>query len=135
MDAEVIFDNPSGSPQVETMLPVLYSEGVAKGRIGVHDLVRLLSLNPAKLLGLYPRKGVLQVGSDADFVIFDPDERWTIEGSKLFSQSGWTVFEGFQLQGRPVATFVRGQAIYRDGDIVGTPGYGTFIPRLAFYDV
>jgi allantoinase len=133
--AERIFDNPSGSPGIETMLPILYSEGVAKGRIGIRDLVRLLSLNPSMLLGIYPTKGTLRIGSDADMVVFDPEERWTIHGSELHAQSGWTVFEGLEVVGRPVATFVRGILVFRDGEIVGKPGTGKFVKRSAFYNL
>lgn len=127
----VIFDNPSGSPAIETMLPLLYSEGVAKGRIEISDVVRLLCLNPARFLGLYPRKGTLQIGSDADIVVFDPKDTWTVEGSKLHMQSGWSVFEGIEVTGRPVATFVRGTQVFRDGEVIGQPGYGEFVRRTS----
>lgn len=133
--AERIFDNPSGSPGIETMLPILHSEGVAKGRIGICDLVRLLSRNPSLLLGIYPIKGTMQIGSDADFVVLDPEHRWTITGSELHAQSGWTVFEGLEVMGRVVATFVRGMPVYRDGEIAGKPGVGSFVPHSAFHEL
>lgn len=81
-----IFNNFSGSPGLETMLPLVFSEGVNKGRINLSKLVELLSYNPAKINGLYPRKGAIEIGSDADFVIFDPKKEWVIDGEDLISQ-------------------------------------------------
>jgi len=130
-----IFDNFSGSPGVETNLQVMYSEGVAKGRIEVQDLVRLLSYNPARLLGIYPQKGAIAVGSDADLVILDPNKKWTMTASKLHMQAGWTMFEGLDMTGQVFATYVRGRKVYEDGQVVGEKGYGKWIKRTKTYDL
>ena len=126
-----VFDNFSGSPGVETNLQVMYSEGVAGGRISIQDLVRLLSYNPAKLLGLYPQKGSLDVGSDADFVVFDPDKEWTIKADKLHMQAGWTMYEDMDMKGQVFATFVRGKKVYQEGQVVGEKGYGKWVKKIS----
>lgn len=131
----VVFDNFSGSPGVETMLPLIYSEGVNKGHIGIADLIRLLSYNPARLLGIYPQKGSIEVGADADFVIFDPREEWIVEGKKLRSQSGWSMYEGFNVKGKVKATFVRGEKVYDNGEIVGKKGYGKWVKKVRDYNL
>ncbi|NPV45250.1 MAG: amidohydrolase family protein [Firmicutes bacterium] len=124
-----VFDNFSGSPGNETMLALIYSEGVNKGNIGLQDLIKLLSYNPARLLGIYPEKGAIQVGCDADFAVLDPQKKWTIEGKKLRSQSGWSMYEGYEVTGKVLATYVRGNAVYKEGEIVGEKGYGKWIKR------
>ena len=129
-----VFDNFSGSPAVETNLTVMYSEGVAKGRIGLEDLVRLLSFNPARLLGVYPQKGALTPGADADFVVFDPQKQWTITADKLHMQPGWTMYEGMDVTGRVLATFVRGQKVYEDGEVIGEKGYGQWVKKVRNYE-
>lgn len=130
-----VFDNFSGSPGIETMLPLIYSEGVVKGNISLIDLTRLLSYNPAKLLGIYPQKGAIEVGSDADFVFLNPNEEWTVEGKKLRSQSGWSMYEGFSVTGKVVATYVRGEKVYDKGQVVGKKGHGKWIKKVCNYDL
>ncbi len=122
-----IFANASGAPGVETLLPLLYHHGVAAGRISVLDLVRLLAEGPARTFGLFPRKGALVPGGDADLVVLDPAARWTVRAARLHSACGWTPYEGMELQGRVVQTFVRGRPAYEDGAVVARPGDGRFV--------
>lgn len=117
-----IFENSSGTPGVETMLTLLFSEGVVKKRISLARLVQLLCVNPAKLCNLYPRKGCLQVGSDADLVVVDPYQNWMLSGSSLHYAVGWTAFEGMGVTGKPILTMSRGRVVYRDGELVGEKG-------------
>lgn len=131
----VVFDNFSGSPGIETMLPLIYSEGVNEGRISLEELTKLLSYNPAKLLGIYPQKGSLEVGSDADFVVFDPNKEWVVEGEKMRSQSGWSMYEGFKVKGKVETTFVRGKKVYDHGKVVGEKGRGKWIKKIKNYDL
>lgn len=129
-----VFDNFSGSPGNETMLTLIYSEGVHEGNIGLQELVKLLSYNPARLLGIYPEKGAIQVGCDADVAVLDPKKRWTIEGKKLRSQSRWSMYEGYEVTGRSWQ-LIRGNAVYKEGEIVGEKGYGKWIKKKAHYDL
>ena len=130
-----VFDNFSGSPGVETNLQIMYSEGVAKDRISLPHLVRLLSYHPARLLGLYPQKGAIEVGADADFVVFDPSEKWTITADKLHMQAGWTMYEGMEVTGRVKETWVRGMKVYENGKVVGEKGYGQWIKKIKNFDL
>ncbi len=125
---ENIFMNSSGAPGVETIVPIVYSEGVGKGRITLPQMLKYLCLNPAKLFGLYPRKGVLAPGADADLVIFDPDEMWTLQEKSLHYVAGWTPYEGMKVKGKTIKTILRGKTIYDKGKIIGEPGCGEFIP-------
>jgi allantoinase len=122
-----IFRNASGAPGVETLLPLLYHFGVASGRISILDLVALLAERPARNFGLFPRKGWLAPGADADLTILDPDAVWTIRGRALHSGAGWTPFEGMEIGGRVAQTFIRGRAAYEHGEVVARPGDGQFI--------
>jgi allantoinase len=125
-----IFDNASGTPGVETLLPLIYSEGVAKGRLSLARLVSALCERPSELFGLAPRKGRLAVGADADVVVLDPEARWTLTAEQLHSAAGWSPYEGMTLQGRVTHTFVRGRPVFADPLIVGEPGSGRFIAPL-----
>jgi allantoinase len=122
-----IFANASGAPGVETLLPLVYHAGVAGGRISIVDAVRLLAEHPARNFGLFPRKGMLAPGSDADITVLDPDLTWTVRGTELHSGAGWTPYEGMELRGRITHTFVRGRAVYGGGRVVGRPGDGQFV--------
>ncbi len=122
-----IFDNSSGAPGVETLLPLLFSEGVVKERIRLSTMVRALMENPAKIFGLYPQKGVLAVGSDADVIVLDPQKKWYIHAENLHSTAGWTPYEGMELRGSVETTIVRGKIVYQNGEIIGEKGYGRFI--------
>lgn len=117
-------DLPGGMPQVETRLAVLYSEGVAKGRVSLNRLVYLLSTGPARVFGLYPQKGAVAVGSDADLVLFDPNLEKTITASELHSGSDYTVYEGWKVKGWPVMTMLRGEVIIERGTFVSGTGKG-----------
>lgn len=121
-----IFQNSSGAPGVETLLPILYSEGVAGGRITILELVRLLCENPARIFGLDHCKGKIAVGMDADLVIINPRERVTLDEKQLHSTAGWSPFHGKKLQGRITHSFLRGKTLF-DGQVRGTPGEGKFV--------
>ncbi len=117
----------NGGPGILEGLSVLYSEGVAQGRLSLERLVEITSANPAKMFGLYPRKGCLRPGSDADLVIFDPTKKQRL-GADLYQSMDWTVYEGLEVTGFPSHTLVRGEFIVDDGHFKGRPGYGRFIP-------
>ncbi|SMB99550.1 dihydropyrimidinase [Thermanaeromonas toyohensis ToBE] len=122
------WDTPAGVPGTETLLPLLYSYGVREGWLSLPQLVQVLSTNPARLFGLYPRKGDLNPGSDADIVIFDPRRELQLNAKVLHSAAGYTPFAGHTLKGYPEATFLRGELIYYQGRFLGRPGQGQFIP-------
>jgi dihydropyrimidinase len=122
------FEAPYGSPQAETMLTVTYDEGVNKGRIKPSKLVQLFSENPAKIFGLYPKKGAIQKGSDADLVVFDPNCVHTIEHKSQHSGAPYTLYEGRRCLGKPVLTMQRGKILVENGEIKGKPGEGRFLP-------
>jgi dihydropyrimidinase len=105
---------------------------VGKGRITIERFVELIATNPAKLFGLYPRKGTIAIGSDADLCILDPEKRVTIDARNMHSATDYDVYEGFEIRGWPVATISRGEVIFRDGELTGTPGRGKLIPRERF---
>ena len=105
-----------GIPGVETMVPVIVSEGYNKGRISLSKLVDILSTNAAKHYGLYPKKGALNIGSDADFTIIDLDKEWTIDSKNMVSMCGYTPLEGMKLKGKIDKTIVRGNLVYQDGE-------------------
>ena len=88
-------------PGVETLLPLLYSEGVGKGRITLQKLVEVLCENSARRFGIYPQKGTISIGSDADLVVIDPSIEWEIKASELHSKAGYTPYEGWKVKGRP----------------------------------
>ncbi|MCL6457226.1 MAG: amidohydrolase family protein [Gorillibacterium sp.] len=124
-----IFKNSSGAPGVEHLLPVLYSEGVSKGRLTIRDLVRLLCERPAEVFGLGHRKGRIAAGWDADLVILDPTIEWVIDENKLQSSAGWSPYNNMPLQGKVTHSLVRGTLVY-DGDSFGQSGHGCFIPAV-----
>ncbi|GAC1653861.1 MAG: dihydropyrimidinase [Candidatus Dormibacteraceae bacterium] len=121
-----------GIPGVETTLPLMYTFGVATGRITMSDLVRLLSTNPARVFGLHPRKGHLGVGADADVVLFDPAAKGRLEDPELHSAAGYSPYSGLELSGRVRTTISRGRVVYDRGSVVGAPGWGRFQERLPF---
>ncbi|WP_153731017.1 dihydroorotase [Sporosarcina obsidiansis] len=127
---ENIFDNSSGAPGVEVLLPILYSEGVAKGRISLNRLVQLVSENPASRFGLGHRKGKLVPGYDADFVVLDPKEESVVRAENMHSNAGWSPYEGMKLQGQIQYTFLRGQVIFDGEKVNGKKGYGEYIPAV-----
>lgn len=120
---------PNGIPGVETRLPILFSEGVVKGRISLERFVELSATNHARTYGLYPRKGVLAVGADADIAIWDPETRRTITHAVLHDGSDYTPYEGLEVTGWPVTVILRGQTMIRDGQLVGSPSTGRHLER------
>lgn len=123
---------PFGAPGIETLLPLLYSEGVVKGRISLTQMVNLLATNPARQFGLYPQKGTIQIGADADMVIFDPQVDWEITSDGLHSAAGYSAFEGWRVKGKPVLSLLRGEILLKDGKLQRSPGYGRYLPRRPF---
>ncbi len=121
-------DLPYGLPGVETLLPLLYSEGVRKGCLPMTALPRLLSEGPARVNGLYPCKGTLSIGSDADIVIFNPEKEWTIHAENLHMAIDFSPYEGRQVHGAVETTISRGRIVYADGTFQGREGWGRFIP-------
>jgi len=120
---------PGGLPGLETLLSLMYTYGVAEGRLTLPQLVALLSANPARVWGMWPRKGVLLPGSDADLVIYDPEPESAISAARLHHLAGYTPYEGMRVRGRVRATISRGQAIYRGGQFTGRKGRGRFVAR------
>lgn len=119
-----------GIPGVETMVPILVSEGYNKGRLTLSRLVEVLSTSAAKQYGLYPKKGAMHIGSDADFTIIDLNKEWTIDQKKTYSMAKYNPLHGIQLKGKPVKTVVRGMLVYDDKEgIVGKEGFGQFVKR------
>jgi len=120
---------PYGVPGLETEMRVIYSEGVAKGRIPLQTFVAAFATNPARIFGLYPRKGTIAVGSDADFVLFDPQRKSVVDERQLHSRAGYDPFHGFHLAGGPVMTVSRGEVVARDGQILSRAGRGQHLER------
>ena len=120
---------PNGVPGLEVRLPLLFSEGVGKGRIDIHRFVAITATTPAKLYGLAPRKGSIAVGGDADLVIWDPDKKVRISQDVLHDAMDYTPYEGIEVTGWPAVTLSRGEAVWRDGRFLGRPGRGKFLPR------
>jgi len=116
-----------GYPGVEHFLSVLLTE-VNKGKIPLERLIELLSVNPARIFGLYPQKGSLQVGTDADITIIDLEQEATISGKHLYTKCGWTPYDGRRVKGVPTHTIVRGKVVAAFGKVVGEKGYGKFVP-------
>jgi len=123
-------EQPFGSPQIETLLLLTYDEGVNRGHISVVRLVQVLCENPARIFGLYPRKGTIAVGSDADLVVFDPTYEFTIRSENQHTNAGYTLYEGRTVLGWPEISFQRGHRVLWLGDIVAEPGRGQFLPTL-----
>jgi dihydropyrimidinase len=118
-----------GVADLETLMPMLYSEGVLAGRISLDQFVALTSANAARIFGLYPRKGALAAGSDADIALWDPGHRRTIDGARMQSLSGYSVYDGWQVQGWPRFVVRRGQFVLADGQITARPGDGQWLRR------
>jgi dihydropyrimidinase len=114
---------------LQDQMPLLYSEGVRKGRITLEQMVAVSSTNPAKLFGLYPRKGIIAVGSDADVVIWDPNLTKKIRDEDILSNGHFSIFNGWELTGWPVTTIRRGEVVYQNGKITAKAGSGQMAPR------
>lgn len=122
----------NGMPGIGARLPMLFSEGVGKGRITVSEFVALSSTNAARLYGLLPQKGTLTVGADADITIWDPEKRGKITAANQQDNAGYSVFEGWEVTGLPVTTFSRGQRVIDEGALHVSAGHGKFLSRAKF---
>lgn len=123
---------PNGGPGVEHRMSLIYSGGVAKGRFSVNRFVELVSTTPAKLFGLYPRKGTIAVGSDADMVIFDPEREHTISAATHHMRVDYSMFEGIRVTGMPDVVLSRGRVIIENNAFLGRAGQGQFLKRSTY---
>jgi len=121
-----MWKSPGGEPQIQDYLK-LFLTAVNEGKLTLDKLVRITSYNPARIFGVYPRKGVIQVGSDADLTIVDMKKEETISNETTYTRVGWTPYHGRKVKGVPVYTIVRGKVVMEDGKVVGKPGDGEFI--------
>lgn len=119
----------NGLPGIEARLPLLFDAMVSKGRLGPEKFVELTAAAPARIYNLYPRKGCIAIGADADVVVWDPDKRVTIEDTTMHDRTGFSPFIGHTVQGWPEIVLRRGEPIVRDGTLMGKPGSGQFLPR------
>ena len=125
---------PNGIPAIEDRVNLLYTYGVCRGGLSLHRFVDAASTRAAQIFGLYPRKGAVQVGSDADLVVYDPNYRGTVSAATSHGNNDYSGFEGFEIEGRPSVVTVRGQIAVRAGEFVGDPGRGQLLrrpPRVA----
>lgn len=120
---------PNGAPGVEERIPLIFSEGVMKNRISINKFVDACCTKPAKIFGLYPKKGTIQVGSDGDLVIIDKEKEVVLTNKNLHSNVDYSAYEGIKVKGYPLYTILRGKVIAKDGEFVGNKGYGNFIRR------
>lgn len=120
---------PGGAPGLEERLSVLYSEGVAKGRISLERFVQVTAGTPAAIFGLHPRKGQLAPGADADVVLLDPTQRHTLSARDLHGPSDYSLYEGLELRGRIQSVYLRGKRVFHQGRYTGRCGDGNFLPR------
>ena len=121
-----IFEALAGMPGVETLGTLLYSEGVAKNRIKLGQFVQFVASGPAALFG-FGQKGRIEIGADADFVVFDPDAEWILDENELHHSVDWSPYHGLHVQGRVISTWLHGRCIYEGGEIAAEPGTGRFI--------
>ena len=126
---------PNGAPGIGVRTPVLISEGVNKNRIDWETFVALTSTNAARIFGLYPRKGVIAIGSDADLAVIDPNVSWSLTLDSLQMEADWCVLPNFDVTGKVVMTVLRGQTIVEEGDYVGVPNHGQYLSRKLCPDV
>src|SRR2546426_12244620 len=130
LDPSLTFDTvPPGVANLETLLPMLYSEGVRRGRLTLARLVEVVAAAPARIAGMYPRKGVLLAGSDADVVVFDPHARRTIRAAELHSACDYDPYEGWEVVGWPEVVLSRGEGVFSAGKVVAAPGRGRLVRR------
>ncbi|KMY53305.1 phenylhydantoinase [Bacillus sp. FJAT-27231] len=123
---------PNGGPIIEDRFSILFSEGVKKGRISLNQFVDIVSTRIAKLFGLFPRKGTIAVGSDADIVIFDPNKERTISAETHHMNVDYSAFEGMKVTGEPISVLSRGEFVIREKEFVGKPGKGQYLKRERF---
>ena len=122
---------PNGIPGIETRMPLLFSEGVMKGRIDIHTFVSLTATNPAKMYGIHPKKGTISIGADADLVIWDDKREVKITNDMLHHNVDYTPYEGMEIKGWPDTVLSRGEIVFTDGKILGQQGRGEFVPGQA----
>ncbi|MDX2245225.1 MAG: dihydropyrimidinase [Bacteroidia bacterium] len=120
---------PNGHPAIENRMELLFSEGVAKGRISLNKFVEVSSTNSAKIFGMYPRKGCIAPGSDADIVIFDPTEKHRISAASHHMNVDYSAYEGWEVTGKVKTVILRGKVAIDKGEVKISKGYGQFIPR------
>ncbi|MFC3882826.1 dihydropyrimidinase [Bacillus songklensis] len=123
---------PNGGPIIEDRVSILFSEGVKKGKITLNQFVDITSTRIAKLFGLYPKKGTISVGADADLVLFDPNAERTISAKTHHMAVDYNAFEGMKITGEPISVLCRGQFVIRDKQFVGQPGYGRYLKRAKY---
>jgi dihydropyrimidinase len=133
LGSEAFTQIPNGIPGIEDRVNLMYTYGVRRGALDIHRFVDALSTRSAKLFGLFPRKGTIAIGADADIVVYDPDYRGTISAATQHSNNNYNGFEGFRIEGRPSHVTVRGRVQVRDGVFVGEPGRGRMIKREPHY--
>ncbi len=122
-----------GISGIQTSLPAILTEGYHKRGLPLQDIVRMMSANPAKIFGLYPTKGCINPGSDADFAIVDPDEEWTLTADQLLYKNKHSAYIGYSFKGKVLRTIVRGVTVYDDGKFLVQPGYGNIVRREQRY--
>ncbi len=123
-----VLDAPCGIPGIDTNLRLMLT-GVNEGKTSLNRVVECMCENTAKEYGLYPKKGAIEIGCDADILILDMDKEEVIENEKLYTKCGWSPIAGRTIKGVPKIVFVRGQIVCEDGVVVGKPGYGQWVPR------
>jgi dihydropyrimidinase len=126
---------PNGGPGIEHRMSLIYSGGVGKGRFSVNRFVELVSTTPAKIFGLYPRKGTIAVGSDADLVIFDPNREHTISATTHHMRVDYSMFEGIKVKGMPDVVMSRGRVLVDGDKFLGNAGAGNFLKRAMYSGV
>jgi len=123
---------PNGIPGLTARLPLMFSEGVSKGRITPDHFVRLVATNPAKMMGLWPRKGGIHVGADADIALWDPTQQRTLTNAMMQHVADYTPYEGIHVTGWPVHVLRRGESVMQNDQVTAQPGSGQFLPRAPY---
>ena len=124
-----IWEAGMGLTGAETLGPVFYSEAVGRRGLGLAEFAGMTASGPARLMGLYPRKGAIRIGADADLALYDPDAEWTVRGGRFHGLAPWSAFEGLACRGKVVRTLVRGTSVQIDGRRAAEPGFGQFVTR------
>jgi dihydropyrimidinase len=133
LGAKAFTQIPNGIPGIEDRVNLIWTYGVKRGRLSEQRFVEALSTQPAKLFGLYPRKGAIEVGADADIVVYDPEYRGKISAATQLTNNDYNGFEGWEIEGRPAVVTVRGKVQVRDGEFVGEQGRGQMLKREPQY--